>query len=178
LRSFLQRGIFRIGFLVLLAVLPSRLGALSVDRGLSEADVSKLVVNSAPIGLCELVSHAAQYHRRKVRIEAIYRAGQSALYDPNCNENQSWMAVDFAQSVKGSVKSLDKLVKRDKRAKVIFEGTFFGPEPLQIDPQLPPLLKEKLSGATRRYGHLDSFETMILVSAVKRVEKVSSNVPW
>jgi len=179
MKSFLQREIFRLGFLVLLVFLPSQLGALTIDRGVSDADVSKLVENLAPVSLCELVSHAAQYHRRKVRIVGIYRvAGQSALYDPQCSEEQNWMAVDFAQTVKGSVKSFDKLVKRDKRAKVVFEGTFFGPEPLQIDPELPSLLKEKLSGATRRYGHLDSFKTMILVSAVKHVEKVPSNLEW
>ncbi|MCM3869728.1 MAG: hypothetical protein ND895_03370 [Pyrinomonadaceae bacterium] len=131
------------------------------------------------LSLCELVSQPAQHHRRKVRIEGIYRvAGQSALYDLNCSEDKNWMAVEFARSVRGSKRELDKLAKRDRRAKVIFEGTFFGPEPFHIDPKLPAPIKEKLQGASRHYGHLDAFETMIRVTVVRHVEEVPTRVPW
>jgi hypothetical protein len=70
--------------------------------------------------------------------------------------------------------ALDMLAERDRRALVVFEGMFYGPEPIKIDPRLPAAIKKRLKGAKRRYGHMDSFETMIRVTSVKYVEAVSA----
>jgi hypothetical protein len=90
------------------------------------------------------------------------------------------MDVEFADSLKpGRLGKLNKLLKRDGRAYVVLEGTFYGPEPMEIDPKLPEWFKEKAKGgAVRRYGHLDMFETMIEVTAVRRVEAVPSTIAW
>jgi hypothetical protein len=132
------------------------------------------------LNFCEIVSHPDLYHRRKVLVKAIYRGGGGAgLYDPDCNGGHGWMDVEFAGSLKSSrLGKLNNLLKRDGRAYVVFEGTFYGPEPVEVDPKLPEWLKEKSKGAMRRYGHLGMFETMIEVTAVERVEAVPGTIPW
>ena len=170
-----------LGWVLLALVISPQLppGVLAVNYASFAACPEKPAERPKLVSLCEIVSHPERYHRRKVRIEGIYRvAGQVAIYDLNCNEEKKWMAVEFSRSVKGSGKELDRLVARDRRAKVVFEGTFFGPEPVPIDPKLPPALKVKLRGMNRRYGHLDAFETMIRVTAVRHVEEVASSIPW
>ena len=72
---------------------------------------------------------------------------------------------------------LRHLEKTDKRALVIFEGTFFGPEPLDVDPSLPQAIKDKLAGSKRRYGHLGSLESMLRVTRVEQVEKIPRDAP-
>jgi hypothetical protein len=155
------------------------LGILAVNDALLAERLERPAERSKLVSLCEIVSHPERYHRRKVRIKGIYRvAGQVAIYDLNCSEEKKWVAVEFSRSVKGSGKELDRVVARDRRATVVFEGTFFGPEPVPIDPKLPQALKVKLRGMNRRYGHLDAFETMIRVSSVRHVEEVASSIPW
>ena len=80
--------------------------------------------------------------------------------------------------MKGTPRTLDRFLKSDRRALVEFEGVFYGPEPLRVDPKLPEFIKEKFKGAKGRYGHMDAFETMLEVTAIKQVTEVPSSVPW
>lgn len=43
-------------------------------------------------------------------------------------------------------KKLDSLIKKDRRAWVVVEGTFYGPDVAEIDPKLPQCMQERLKG--------------------------------
>jgi hypothetical protein len=59
---------------------------------------------------------------------------------------------------------------------VIFEGIFYGPEPFDyIDPKLPTSIREGLEKSHKRYGHMDSFDTMIKVTRVIEAAKAPYN---
>ena len=133
------------------------------------------------LSLCELHTNAEQHHRQKVVVKGIFVVGLEAevLYDPACPESRKHRTVvEFSPSMKQLPRKLRKLAKRDRRALVVFEGTFFGPEPPEVDPGLPAPIREKLQAGNRRYGHMEMFDTMIEVTAIKKVEKVPADVAW
>jgi len=130
------------------------------------------------LALCELVENADRYDRQNVSVRAIYAVGaeQSVLLDPECRDGKDWTYVDFSKLRDKFPKKLRQLEKTDRRALVVFEGIFYGPEPLEIDPELPQYLKDKLAGSKRRYGHMGSLETMIEVTRIENVEKIPSDI--
>jgi hypothetical protein len=132
------------------------------------------------LGFCELMSNPMLYSRRVVRVRAIFAQGaeQSVLYDPDCGNGKASAAVEFGPRCKGATKKLDRLVAKGRRAWVVVEGLFYGPEPAKIDPGLPDSLKQKLKGSPQRYGHQGAFETMIQVTKVVSADQVSPDVPW
>jgi hypothetical protein len=75
-------------------------------------------------------------------------------------------------------RKLDRSIKKDRRAWVVVEGTFYGPELAEIDPKLPQWMQDRLKGTMTRYGHLNSCSTMIEVSRIVSVEVVSRDTPW
>jgi hypothetical protein len=130
--------------------------------------------NTKPLTLCELVAQAEHYDRQTISVRAIVAVGaeQIFLYDPECRQGKDWTDVDFSK-FKGRVPGkLKKLTKRDRRAFVVFEGIFYGPEPVQVDPKLPNWIKEAFKDSKQRYGHMNSLDTMIEVTAIKEVEEV------
>jgi hypothetical protein len=136
--------------------------------------------DSRVLNLCQLVENWKTYNRQKVRVRAIYEVGaeQTWLYDPLCRNGEALTDVTFRQNVKGAAKRLDHIAAKDRRAWVILEGIFYGPEPFdKIDPKLPTSIKEKLDKSHKRYGHMDSFDTMINVTRVVETSKVPNDVP-
>jgi hypothetical protein len=132
--------------------------------------------NSRVLNLCELVDNWKTYNRQKVRVRAIYEVGaeQTWLYDPACRNGEAVTDVSFQQQVKGAVKRLDHIAAKDRRAWVILEGVFYGPEPFDnIDPKLPASIRERLEKSHKRYGHMDSFDSMIEVTRVVEAAKVT-----
>jgi hypothetical protein len=135
---------------------------------------------SRVLSLCELVDNWKDFNRRQVRVRAIYRVGaeQTWLYDPVCRKGAGLTDVIFRQHTKGATKKLDQLVAKDKRAWVVFVGVFYGPELYQnVDPKLPAAIRERLQKSPRRYGHMDSFESMIDVTRVVEASEVAADVP-
>lgn len=129
--------------------------------------------------LCTVVRSAAEYNRKVVRVRGILAVGaeQTVLYDPDCGKAKSDADVAVTAKFKRN-RRLDGLLRKDRRAWVIVEGTFHGPELAQIDPKLPQSMKDKLKGTTTRYGHLGSYSTMIEVTEIIRVEAVPPDTPW
>lgn len=133
--------------------------------------------------LCELVDNWKDYHQKKVRVRAIYVAGaeSASLHDPACRKGEGLTHVSFRDDTKGALKKLDQLVVKDRRRRawVVFEGVFYGPEPYgeKVDPKLPGPLRERFEKAPRRYGHMDMFETEIEVTRVLQVAKIAGEVP-
>ncbi len=101
------------------------------------------------VGFCELMNNAKLHSREVIRVRAIFAQGaeQSILYDPKCGNGKPAAAVEFGPRCKGVTKKLDRLVTKNRRAWVVVEGTFYGPEPAKIDPKLPDWLKQKLEGS-------------------------------
>lgn len=103
------------------------------------------------------------------------------LYDPqqpSCGEDvqpSTW--VEFA---KGAVTTqLTRLIEKDRRAYVTFEGILFGPAPLQPDDLRLP---DKWSGNYRTrgttYGHMNAFRTQLIVARVAAAAQVPESTPW
>ena len=135
--------------------------------------------NPRVINLCALVDNWKKYHRHKVRVRAIYEVGAGTwLYDPTCRNGEALTHVSFRGHAKGTTKRLDRIAAKDRRAWVILEGVFYGPEPFDnIDPKLPPKLREWLEKSHKRYGHMDSFDTMLSVTRVVETTKVANDIP-
>jgi len=132
------------------------------------------------LSLCHLVDNWKQYHRQTVRVQAVFAVGKELgfLYDPACKDGAGLTDVEFRKNTRGVVKTLDQLLVSDKRARVILEGVFYGPEPYSnIDPKLPPPIKERLEKAQRGYGHMELFQTMIEVTRVMKASKIGRDVP-
>jgi len=130
--------------------------------------------------LCELVDNWEDFNRQKVLVRAILVSGaeQTWLYDPACREGAGLTDVSFQQKTKGAMRRLDQLIARDRRAWVTFEGVFYGPEPYQnIDPKLPAPIRERFEKSHKRYGHMNTFDTMIKVSKVVDATAVAADVP-
>lgn len=132
--------------------------------------------------VCELVASWKNYNRQKVLVRAIFAVGaeQSVVYDPACKDES--IATEFREDVKGRYKKLDHIVSKNrlnKRAWVVFEGVFFGPEPFSEDElsPLPPHIREHFAKGHRRYGHMGAFDSMIEVSKVVEAKEVAAEVP-
>jgi hypothetical protein len=157
---------------VLLAVLLS-LSTVRVYAGTDRKPAPRV------LSLCELVDNWKDHNGREVRVRAIYAIGaeQTVLYDPACRGGKDQTYVEFRPHAKGVTKRLDKLVAKGRRAWVILDGVFFGPELYKnVDPKLPPSIRERLEKSPRRYGHMDSLETMISVTRVVEASEVPADV--
>jgi len=134
---------------------------------------------SRVLKLCDLVENWKKYHGHKVRVRAIYEVGAGTwLYDPECRNGEALTYVSILTGAKGATKRLEQIATKDRRVWVILEGKFYGPKPFNnIDPKLPAKLREGLEKSHKRYGHLDSFDTMITVTRVVAAAEVSGEVP-
>lgn len=102
-------------------------------------------------------------------MRAIYEVGaeQTWLYDPECRNGEALVDVNFQKYVKGAAKRLDSIAGKNRSAWVVLEGVFYGPAPFgNIDPRLPASIRERLMKSHKRYGHMNSFDSMIKVSRV------------
>jgi hypothetical protein len=136
---------------------------------------------AAPVvSLCELVDNWKNYHGQKVRVRAIFAVNPEMdwLYDPACRNGKGLTDIEFQKNSKGKIKKLDQLVLKSKRAWVVLEGVFYGPEPFKnVDPKLPESIRIPLEKSHRRYGHMDSFDTMLQVTRVIEASEVAAEVP-
>jgi hypothetical protein len=137
-----------------------------------------LNADSAPLNFCAVVRSAADYNRKLVRLRGILAVGaeQAVLYDPECAKGPADAEVAGTPKFKRN-RRLDGLLKKNRRAWVVVEGTFYGPELAQIDPKLPQWMKDKLNGTLTRYGHLGSYSTMIEVTKIISAEAVPPDIP-
>ena len=100
------------------------------------------------------------------------------LYDPACRNGEGLTDVELRKGAKGAIRRLDQLLMKDKRSWVVLEGVFYGPEVFKnVDPKLPPAIRQRLKKSPRRYGHMDTFQSMIDVTRVIEASKVAANVP-
>jgi CRISPR/Cas system-associated endonuclease/helicase Cas3 len=139
------------------------------------------------VDLCELVSTWKTYHGREIQVRAIYteQVVQERLYDPNCAEVGE-IAVKWpprlTKTMKRTIRNLDRLVSKDshKRAWVVVEGVFYGPEAYkdtEIPSNLPPAMKEQMKKSHKRYGYMNGLDNMIEITRVVEASRVDADVP-
>jgi hypothetical protein len=127
--------------------------------------------------VCQLVDNWKHYNRQKVRVHGTYVVGreQAWIEDPSCEGEEYLTAVSFASGSQANTKRLDQILKKDRRARVVFEGIFYGPEPFDsIDPRLPTPLRDALKKSHKMYGHMNSFDSMIEVTKVVKASEVEA----
>jgi hypothetical protein len=129
--------------------------------------------------MCAVLRNAADYSQKLVRLRGILAVGaeQTVLYDPECGKGMADAEVAVTPKFKPN-RRLGSLLKKNRRAWVVAEGNFYGPELAQIDPKLPQWMQDKLKGTLTRYGHLGSYSTMIEITKIIRAEAVPPETPW
>jgi hypothetical protein len=134
--------------------------------------------SAPPLNVCAVLRSAADYSRKLVRLRGILAVGaeQAVLYDPECAQGIREAELAATAKFKRN-RRLDHLLKKNRRAWVVVEGTFYGPELAQIDPKLPQWMKNNLKGTMTRYGHLGSYSSMIEIIKVIRVDAVPADTP-
>jgi hypothetical protein len=140
-------------------------------------------VTFARASLCQALADADDGSKTLVTVSGIFVAGgeRQILYDPDQRicpvDVQEITAIQFERYA-----SLDprfrRIVDRDGRAFVTFEGVSFGPAPAAPDIlALPPMAAFANRVAGRRYGHLSAFRTQLLVKRVVDFRPVPATVP-
>jgi hypothetical protein len=158
--------------------------ALILGSGVAARRGSERSSEPKAASLCELVEHWKDYNRQMVRVRAIYAVGAESevLYDPACQKGKDIAYVRIRDDVKGPYKKLDRIVSKDRshrRAWVIFEGVFRGPEPYTESEleRTPPQIRDQFRRGHRRYGHMDMFDYMLEVTQVVDATGVPNDVP-
>jgi hypothetical protein len=151
--------------------------AIAVLAALALRGAAKAADDSQPLAFCDVVTHPSSYAGHTVRLTAILSVGYEgqALHDPDCIAQSTW--VDIEHPFKHSRK-LKRLLSKDHRALVVVEGVFHAEEPYPIDPRFPDgAIKDRLKEMHKQYGHLGSWSSMIEISKVLSVSRVSKGTP-
>ena len=136
--------------------------------------------------LCDVLNQRQRFHLSRVRVEAILASGyeNTWLYHPACHGEGLRTTVEFPTSqeakLQGLSNLLDDTLAKDRRAWVVVEGVFHGPQVAAVDPKLPQALRDALEAQPIqvRYGHLNAYETMLKVARIDKVLRVASETPW
>ena len=138
--------------------------AVILANGAGVPPVASPGTTPPPTSLCEALASVDRGQEQRVVVSGIYAVGyeDQSLYDPNelrCAEDvapATW--IEFAPGV--ATTPLSKFMREDRRAYVTFEGTLFGPPPLEPD---NPKLPDKWSAGDRmrggRYGHMSGYRS-------------------
>jgi TonB family protein len=140
-----------------------------------------------PARLCSVLESIAPGERRALTVSGIFIVGpeHQMLYDPDepsCKADvQPATWIEFGPGVTN--RELERLVQKSRRAYVTFTGELYGPGVIgPDDTKLPAVIAYANRIAGRRYGHLSSFRTKLVVSAIRDVlavpEVLSSEVTW
>jgi hypothetical protein len=120
--------------------------------------------------LCGLEESVAQGDHVKVKVSGVYTSGmdQGVLEDSCCPGHSSW--VELALQSSRNKDKLKKLIDAAGKARVVFDGEFYGPP--KVGEKLPePIRKAYHPG----WGHLAAFKSKIVVHAILEVAPVLEN---
>lgn len=120
--------------------------------------------------ICHLQQQVAQGAHRSVRISGIYSFGvdMGVVEDAACPGQGTW--VELALQSNHNKKRLKKIMDTSGKAKVVFEGEFYGP------PEPDPKLRESFRKAYHPgWGHLGSFKTKLAVSKIVEAIQISDH---
>ena len=121
-------------------------------------------------------------HQKFIRLVGIYRITfeNSDFYDPTGEGGRTWITFDpYYSAVKRcSDRQAMRLLDREDGGTFGFValGIFHGPElPTNVDPKLPPDLRERLEQTPRRYGHLGGWPNQFQVICVEKAVLLSNS---
>jgi hypothetical protein len=114
--------------------------------------------------LCSLQQNVTEGNHQIVRVSGIFSEGleRGTLEDVACSKETTW--VELALQSEQNKEKLRRLLERSRRARVVFEGEFYGP-PVP-DPKLPEGIRKNYHPG---WGHLGAFKTKLVVQAIRDV---------
>jgi hypothetical protein len=155
-------------------------GAL-MAQNISEMEYSEL----SYVPYCRMVKQYKKYDKRIVKTEAIYRSGGeiSSFYHPSCPDRDKAAWVDYSGDLKKTtpsnlMKEMKAALDPDGRIWVTAIIRFDGPKPVEISPNAPKELAEIMNGINSRYGHMNQFDTRVVLIKVLSIKPVTPNTPW
>ena len=132
--------------------------------------------------LCGALGQVGTGDRIEVSLSGIFEVSYETevFYDPGQRvcavDVEPATAVVLPPDLVGG--DFSRLLERDHRAYVTFEGILQGPKMVgQDDPSLPIMLSYMNRSAGRRYGHMGSFRTQLVVKRVLASTPVSKGAP-
>lgn len=121
-------------------------------------------------------------HKKFIRLVGVYRITfeNSDFYDPTSEAGRTWITFDpYYSAVKRcSDREAMRLLDRKDGGTFGFValGIFHGPEfPKNVDPKLPPDLRERLERTPIRYGHMNGWPNQFQVICVEKAVLLSGN---
>jgi hypothetical protein len=132
---------------------------------------------------CELMRDIAKYDGQTVRVTAFVYFGIEAngLYDPDCPADVAGDGIwveDFAvadrESPRAITRRLNRLVKKDGRAKVTIVGVFRGPKEVFVPEGTSPAVAKLMRDTNSRWGHLDMYCCAFEPMRIEHVEPVGA----
>lgn len=141
------------------------------------------------VPLCSALSAIAPGHQQSVTVSGVFVVGpeHQLFYDPNepvCPvdvQPETWL--EFAPGVRNDeldrIMSSRRPLEETRRAYATFTGELYGPGALGPDDlSLASPLAFANRTRNRRYGHLNSYRTKLVVTGISDVKTVPSSAPW
>jgi TonB family protein len=134
--------------------------------------------------LCRALEKVQPGEVMPVVVSGVYEVHYEAqvLFDPEqpaCAwdvQPATWVEVSPAAAADSR---LVALLEHSRRARVTIRGLLFGPGTLPPDdPSLPFAASLAKRMSNRRYGHLNSFRTKLVVEEILEVGSVADDTPW
>lgn len=115
--------------------------------------------------LCDLQRSSKEGERRSVQVDGVYTVGleMGVLTDNACPSQQTWVEFDLRSTANKEM--LRSVLDSKRRANVVFDGEFFGPE--HPDPNLPEAIRKSYVPG---WGHLGAFKTKLVVHVIRSVK--------
>ena len=144
----------------------SFLCALGLLTGWFISGPSTLHSNGIVASLCALQDKATEGDHITAQVAGVYFSGidMGPLEDTTCPANATW--VELALQTEVNKKKLRRLLERYGRARVVFEGEFYGPP--APDPKLPDAIRKAYHPG---WGHLGAFRTKLVVHSIRSVSR-------
>jgi len=126
--------------------------------------------NITPVRLCDALARVKSGEHLQLVVSGVIVSGSEiqVLYDPDevvCRENvQPATWVEFAPNA--DIAQLNRVLSREGKARVVVVGVLSGPRVVNDGGSGDPSLQARARATYRRYGHLNTFRTQLLVERV------------
>ena len=159
------------------------LAALSLGHGTNSPSAENDDVPT--VSFCELMKDVRKFDGVTVRVTAtMFRGAEQSSLLAECvgqGEGDGAAIEDFrdcrANSPSSLLRRLDRLLKKDRRAKVTMIGTFRGPKQVVIPDGTSPGWAKNMQRVNSRWGHNDTFCCAFEPRILESVERVAAEEP-
>jgi len=129
--------------------------------------------------ICVITKEASAGTHQHLIVRGIFVVGPetSIIYENECPVSDSLVWVEFklnpAHLKSAPVTKFDRLIAKDGRAAVEFEGDFYGPP--TPDPDVPEVIQRNFELG---WGHLSQYRTQMIVSRIRATTEVPASLPY